>query len=91
MAIKRLVFKPGVNVEISPSANPGGWSASNAIRWRSAMAEALLGFQAICRQAVAGVARAMHYWADLDGVSRIAIGRRHIVQDSASGTVSFRH
>lgn len=74
MPMKHLDFKPGVNVELSASKNAGGWSLSNLIRWRSGLAEVILGFAEICNIAVTGVARAMHYWSDLMGIGRYAIG-----------------
>lgn len=74
MPMKNLTFKPGVNVELTTSANPGGWSLSNLIRFRWGMPEVLLGFVQICAQAIIGVARALHYWADLSGVAHLAVG-----------------
>ena len=88
MPLHRIARQPGVNVERSPSANPQGWSASNNIRWRYGQPEALLGFQEICPTPVGGVARAIHYWADLDSVERIAIGSNTGLYLEAGGVLS---
>jgi hypothetical protein len=88
MPLKRLQYKPGVNVELSPSANPQGWSQSNAIRWRFGQPEALLGFEEVSSQPVNGVARAMHYWADLTGIGRFAIGTNTALYFELAGALT---
>lgn len=74
MAIFPLKYRPTVDVEQTPSLNQQGWSVSSLIRFRQSLVEALLGWQAICTTAVTGTARAMHFWTDLSGISRYAIG-----------------
>lgn len=74
MAMKRLAYRPGINTELSASANPQGWTASNCCRFRWGMPETLRGFLAFCQTALTGVARAMHFWTDLSGVQRFAAG-----------------
>jgi hypothetical protein len=86
--LKRLSWQPGVNIELSPSANPQGWSQSNAIRWRYGMPESLLGFEALCPTPVQGVARAIHFWADLQSVQRFAIGTNTHLYLEEAGVLS---
>ncbi len=74
MPMLRLAFRGGVDVERSPSLNRDGWAVSNLIRWRSGVPEAVLGWMQTVASAIAGVARAMHYWADLAGQGHIAVG-----------------
>src|SRR5487761_1758 len=74
MPLKRLAWKPGIQVEVSPSANPQGFSASNLVRWRFGMPESVLGFMQYAQDRINGVARAMHYWVDLKAGQWLAVG-----------------
>jgi hypothetical protein len=69
-----LKYSSTVDVEKTPSLNKMGYSASSLVRWREGLVEALLGWTAICTQILVGVARAIHFWTDLSGISRFAIG-----------------
>lgn len=86
--MKRLAFKPGVNVESSASASPGEWNTSSLIRFRSGFVESLLGWARVCATAVTGVCRALHYWADLTGISRIAVGTTQFLYVLRSGVLT---
>lgn len=74
MAMARLSFQPGVDVESSATASRGGWNLSDRIRFRSGFAEAIRGWQRICQLALQGICRAMHYFVDLSGNRWIALG-----------------
>lgn len=74
MPVFPIRIQPGVDVEKTQSLNKGGFSVSSLIRFRQGLAEAMLGWTKICNSAVAGVARAMHWWSDLSGQGRYAIG-----------------
>src|SRR5712664_2024365 len=74
MPLMRLVLRGGVDITRTASRNNDTWVASNLIRWRESLPESLLGFFQFCAQRVNGVARAIHYWADLAGVGRLAVG-----------------
>lgn len=70
----RLEFKPGINLELSQSANRGGWSLSNLIRWRWGKPEKMAGWQRVSGQVLTGICRALHYWSDLTGEQWLAAG-----------------
>ena len=74
MPMYPLRYKPTVNVEQTPSLNKQGLSASSLIRFREGLVESLLGWMATCAEVLIGVARAIHFWTDLGGISRFAIG-----------------
>ena len=35
----KLVFKPGIQLELTPLANKGGWSDGNLVRWKFGQVE----------------------------------------------------
>jgi Protein of unknown function (DUF3383) len=74
VALYPLRYTATVDVEKTPSLNKQGLSASSLVRFRQSLVEALLGWKAICNQAVEGIARAIHFWTDLSSISRFAIG-----------------
>lgn len=69
----KLVFHGGVDLELSKLTNKSGWSASNLIRFREGMPEKIGGWTAVS-QALIGLCRALHFWSDLTGVTRLAVG-----------------
>src|ERR1700680_2494562 len=74
MPDKRLEWLPGVNVELTPTANNRGWSLSNLIRWRAGRPEKRGGWSRICNTALSGVCRALHWWTDLAQTAWLAAG-----------------
>src|SRR3954471_22004125 len=90
MAEKRLQFRPGINLELSQSANRGGWSSSNLIRWRYGMPEVNGGWQPLSSTPVVGVCRGLHFWRDLSSVARFAAGttQRLYLYDPTTGAQS---
>ncbi len=74
MPMLTLRLRPGVNAELTPSQNEAGYSISNLIRFRSALAEKLGGWEKYYQFAVNGVPKAMHAWLDLNENEYLAIG-----------------
>ncbi len=72
--MKRLKYAPGVNTELSASANPMGWSTSSGIRFRFGMPEVVLGWTEAIATTITGTARAIYYYADLSGSTFYVIG-----------------
>ncbi len=70
----RLDYRPGINVELTPTANRGGYSQSNLIRWRDGKPEKLLGWAHICGTPLPGLCRALHFWTDLTGNAWVGCG-----------------
>ncbi len=73
MAENKLIFKPGIDLELTGLTNKGGWSNGNGIRWREGMPEKDLGFVAVS-DAMDGTCRCLHFWSDLTGTTRVAAG-----------------
>ncbi len=74
MPMMTLKLRPGVNAELTPSQNEAGYSISNLIRFRNALAEKLGGWAKFYAFAVNGVPKAMHAWLDLNENEYLAIG-----------------
>lgn len=75
MAYFRLdSIRPGVDTELTPLANRGGWSFANLCRWRSGKLETLRGWAPAIPDVLAGVCRALHFWVDLNGTKWFAFG-----------------
>lgn len=70
----RLDVTPGVNTELTETANRGGWSASNLIRFVHGRPEKLGGWQKVSETPMVGACRQMHWWSDLDGLAWLAAG-----------------
>lgn len=69
-----IILKPGVNVETTPTLNASGYSASQLIRFKNALAQKIGGWVKFYAFAVGGVPRAMHAWQDFNEVDRLAVG-----------------
>lgn len=71
----RLSLRPGVDTELTPSDNRGGWSSSDRVRFREGRVEKLRGRSPIADPPhVTGTCRSLHWWVDLSGKARYAIG-----------------
>lgn len=74
MSFATLKLRPGVNLEVTPSLNEAGYSASNLIRFRNGLAEKLGGWAKYFAFAVGGVPKALHAWLDLNENEYLGVG-----------------
>ncbi len=74
MALKKLNLRPGIDKQLSPTLNEGGWTDGNLVRFRDGPPQPIGGWQKLNPALVQGVARALHAWAQLDGSKNLAIG-----------------
>lgn len=74
MPFVTLKLRPGVNVELTPTQNEAGYSASQLIRFFASLAQKVGGWAKFLAFAVNGVPRHMHAWQDLNDVARVAVG-----------------
>lgn len=88
MSMEPLIFRPGVNTELSQTLNMGGLSASNLIRTRMGLPEKIGGWMRLSNSAVFGAARRMHAWADLSGIDYLAIGTNTALEIFTNNTLS---
>lgn len=74
MPLIKIQPQPGVNNQLSQTANENGWWASNLIRWRMGLLEKLPGWSRLISTPCAGYVRAMHAWLDLSNNKNLLIG-----------------
>lgn len=74
MALTKLVFKPGINKEITNTSNKGGWVSSDKVRFRQGFPEKIGGWQRISVNTFLGVCRTLFEWATLGGTQLLGVG-----------------
>ena len=74
MPLQKLVFKPGINREITSYSNEARWIDSDKIRFRQGFPEKIGGWQAISSATFLGVCRSLNSWVTLGGVSLLGVG-----------------
>lgn len=74
MAFKKIQIRPGVNAELTPTLNLGGYSSSQLIRFFAGQLQKIGGWTRVAGAQVAGICRALFAWADLDGTYHLAAG-----------------
>jgi hypothetical protein len=74
MTLTSLKFRPGINREITPFANEGGWVDGDKIRFREAFPETIGGWSLFNNQTFVGTARSLHPWAILSGKQLLSLG-----------------
>lgn len=74
MPSSKLILRPGINREMTPMLNEGGWSFSNLIRFFQGMLQKLGGWAKYVGQSVYGTARGIFGWEDLNGQPYVAVG-----------------
>lgn len=87
MALQKVVIKPGVNADFTPTLNEGGWSASNLIRFKDGLAQKLGGWQKLAPgiPPFSGSVRGVHSWSDLSGNAYYAAGSEQRLQVFTNG------
>ena len=73
MPLTKVVLRPGIDKQATPTLNEGGWSDASLIRFRDGMPQNIGGW---ITQAtgLSGKARGMISWASLDGLQNCGIG-----------------
>lgn len=74
MPFGKIILRPGVNVEASPTLNKGGISLSQLIRFKLGLAEKLGGWLAYCQTPVVGTGTGMKSFSGLDGTTYLMVG-----------------
>lgn len=74
MALSKLVFKPGINLDQTNYASEGGWFSMDKVRFRSGFPEKLGGWVVATTSEYAGAARSLFSWTTSDGGNPIGIG-----------------
>ena len=74
MPLTNVLIRPGLNKTETPTGSEGQWIDSDFIRFRYGQPEKIGGYVAIGQETIAGPARAIHSWTDLEGRKYAAIG-----------------
>jgi len=74
MALKIIIFKPGVNRENTRYTTEGGWYECDKIRFRQGTPEKLGGWLQLSSTTFLGVCRSLWNWITLAGLNVIAVG-----------------
>jgi len=72
--LTKLQFPPGINREVTPYTNEGGWIDGNKIRFRAGFPETIGGWQKISSSTFQGVCRALINWTTLSGANLLGVG-----------------
>ena len=79
MPLIKVPFQAGINKQITKTSAEYRWSDSDFVRFRYGAPEKIGGWQQTTSDTLAGVARAMHIWADLSGNRYVAIGTHKLL------------
>ena len=74
MPLTKLQFKPGINREVTPYSNEGGWVDCDKVRFRFGYAEKFGGWEKMTNSTYEGTARRLHNWLALDGSNYLGVG-----------------
>ena len=85
MALKKLIFKPGINRDLTNYANEGGWYECDKIRFRQGFPEKIGGWTVKNFVQFEGTARSLYAYATTDQTENIGVGTNS-KQYIASGT-----
>jgi hypothetical protein len=74
MPLVKLQFKPGINRDITPYSNEGGWVDGDKIRFSMGFPEKIGGWEKYSTSTYQGTARALKNWLALDGSDYLGVG-----------------
>jgi hypothetical protein len=74
MPLTNVLIRPGLNKTETPTGSEGQWIDSDFIRFRYGQPEKIGGYVAIGQKTIAGPARAIHSWTDLEGRKYASLG-----------------
>jgi hypothetical protein len=74
MALKKLVFKPGINREVTRYTNEGGWYECDKVRFRQGYPEKIGGWERISPSTYLGTCRSLWAWTTLGSVGLVGVG-----------------
>ena len=74
MSFLKLQFRPGINREVTPYADEGGWYDCDKVRFRMGYPESIGGWEKVSQTQFLGSCRALHAWTALDNTNYIGVG-----------------
>lgn len=80
MPFGSIIMRPGINAQVTPTLNVGGWSESQLVRFKDGLPQKYGGWQRMTDEPVVGAARGIHAWSDLNNYLYLAIGTHSRLQ-----------
>ena len=74
MPLQKLIFKPGINKEVTRYAAENGWYDCDKVRFRFALPEKIGGWARISGNTFQGVCRSLWAWITLTGAKLVGVG-----------------
>jgi len=74
MPLKKLIFKPGINREVTRYTNEGGWYECDKVRFRQGFPEKIGGWSQISATTFLGICRSLWNWVTLGSTNLISVG-----------------
>jgi hypothetical protein len=74
MPFRKLILRPGVNLEQTPTLNQTQLAASSLVRFYAGLVQKLGGWLQLISQPFVGICRGLRGWADIEGNAYLAIG-----------------
>jgi hypothetical protein len=74
MGVSTVTLKPGLNVEITPTQNQGGYTVTQLGRYKAGLYQKIGGWTKFFPVKVDGVPKTSHTWRDLAGNNHLSIG-----------------
>lgn len=86
--LKKLIFKPGINREVTNYTNEGGWYDGDKIRFRAGFPEKIGGWVQQSANRFLGACRSLFSWTTLSGAKQTGVGT-HLKFYIESGNVFY--
>lgn len=74
MTLKKMIFKPGINREVTNYTNEGGWNDGDKVRFRAGFPEKIGGWVQQSFNRFAGACRSLWGWVTLSGQNLTGVG-----------------
>ena len=74
MPLTKLLFKPGINRDVTSYSNEGGWVDCDRVRFRLGFPEIIGGWEKYSSNTYVGTARGLFNWSALDGSNLLGLG-----------------
>lgn len=89
--LKKYVFRPGINRDMTSYSNEGGWYFCDQVRFRAGLPESIGGWVNILTSTFLGVCKLIYTWATLSGNITTALGTNlkfYVVQGGTANDVT---
>lgn len=88
MTVQKLLLRPGINSQYTPTLNEGGWSQSQLIRFKDGVPQKIGGWMHINPAPLVDIARGMAAWTDLSQINYLVVGSAQRLQILSSNVIT---